>query len=352
MTLRSTTALTVDLSAIQNNFRLIAAKVGASCQVVSVVKADCYGLGMAEIAPALESAGCDFFYVAHIEEGLSLRKLTDKKIAVLNPLTADMIPEYKTEKLIPVLNSPEEVVLWADSGPAIWHVDTGMNRLGMRPEDAVQRVKNFPRPMMLMTHFACSDENAHPLNAEQVTLFDKVAADFPGIPQSLCNSSAIFRGKGWHRDQVRPGIALYGGNPVPERGNPMSPVVNLKARILQVRYAKARETVGYGASATLMRDSVLGTVGIGYADGLFRSVSGKSFFYWQSVPFPVLGRVSMDLSVVDLTDFPDGQRPQTGDWLEVLGPSQSADQLAGAAGTISYEVLTSLGPRCAKAYLK
>jgi hypothetical protein len=165
------------------------------------------------------------------------------------------------------------------------------------------------------------------------------------------NSSAIFRNPAWRRDQVRPGIALYGGNPVPEGANPMRPVVRLETRVLQIRAAKAGETVGYGASATLSRDSLLAVVGLGYADGFLRSGSGRASLYWNGKACPALGRVSMDLTAVDITDAgSDG--PKVGSWLEVLGESQSVDALAAAQGTISYEVLTSLGPRCRKAYLK
>lgn len=351
MTSRSTFHLTVDLPALQENYRLLAAKVGPSCQVAAVVKADCYGLGMMEIAPALEEVGCGFFYVAHLEEAIALRRITDKRIAVFNPVRESFAAEYAAHDLIPVLNSGEEVSIWGNSGPAIWHIDTGMNRLGMRPEEALALAGQAQNPALIMTHFACSDEERHEMNAGQVAAFDKVAQAFPGVPQSLCNSSAIFRNPAWRRDQVRPGIALYGGNPVPEGANPMRPVVRLETRVLQIRAAKAGETVGYGASATLSRDSLLAVVGLGYADGFLRSGSGRVSLYWNGKACPALGRVSMDLTAVDITDAgSDG--PKVGSWLEVLGESQSVDVLAAAQGTISYEVLTSLGPRCRKAYLK
>jgi alanine racemase len=239
-------------------------------------------------------------------------------------------------------------------------VDTGMNRLGLTVEEALAFAERNARERfidiaLVMSHLACADEPSHPLNRRQLESFQRVVAAFPGIESSLANSAGIFLGSDYHFDLVRPGIALYGGNPVNGTANPMKPVVTAEARISQIRHAKAGETVSYGATQTLARDTVIAVAQAGYADGYHRAASatgvalrgalpsgGQGFIAGRRVP--ILGRVTMDLTLFDITDLPMGS-VRDGDWIELFGRNVALDESAAAAGTISYELLTGLGRR-------
>lgn len=347
----SPTRITLDTAALQENYKRLTAHVPASCQVAAVVKANAYGLGVEVAVPALEQAGARFFYVAHFSEALAVRAVTGCPIAVLGGLPQGAAADYKHHKIIPVLNSPEDIAACPADLPAIWHIDTGMNRLGLRTEDVAtlaSRAKALP--LLMMTHFASSDDAASPFTAEQIRRFDACIAGLPKpfqlIPHSICNSSGVLRHPEAHRHQIRPGIALYGGNPTPEAANPMRPVVEIATKILQVRTGKAGETVGYNQTETLAADTQLATIGLGYADGFFRSGSGRAHLYWRGFPCKIMGRVSMDLITVAIGSLPPTcPPPQQGDWLEIIGPHQSVDHLGASLGTISYEVLTSLSHR-------
>lgn len=350
MTSYKSSRIILDHTALINNFKRLKQEVGKLCEVAGVVKANAYGLGTEIVIPALIEAGCTFFYVAHLEEAFEVRKLTSAPIAVLNGVPSGSENDFVANKFIPVLNSPDDIRAWSN-GPSIWHVDTGMNRLGLGTNEFSSALASTSHlPHILMTHFVASDEIDNPLSAEQVRKFDDVAKSLPNTAQSICNSSGIFRHSTWHRQQVRSGMALYGLNPTPETENPMHPVVRVETKILQTRHAKAGETVGYNATRSLNRDSILATVGLGYADGFLRSGSNRASLYWQGHSCPVVGRVSMDLIVVDLTDCPS-PLPHAGDWLEVIGPKQSADALATSLGTIGYEVFTSLSLRAERVTL-
>lgn len=344
--------LSINLQALAANYALLKSKVRETCLTAGVVKADAYGLGMAEILPALERQDCPFYFVATLDEAIALRKLTAKPIAALGGLYSGAEKEYLAHQIIPVMNSADEIERKAYEGPSIWHFETGMNRLGIRPEDVPMLIENgYSAPFMVMQHFACADEH-HALNETQAANFMRLAQHFPDAKRSICNSAAIFRNPHWHADMVRPGMALYGLNPTPDQPNPMRRVVTLETRLLQVKPGSARETVGYGATHVLPRDTVIGIVAIGYADGFLRSGSSKAFIYWNGYPCPVLGRVSMDLIAIDLGELPPtSPRPVPGDWLEVIGEHQSPDDLATACGTIGYEILTSLGDRAHRSYL-
>ncbi len=346
--------ITINTSALQDNFKILSSRVGDKCQMAAVVKANAYGLGVDITVPALEQAGAKFFYVAHFDEALEVRKLTQLPIAVLGGLPDGAGDDFKHYKIIPVLNSAEDIAICPADLPAIWHIDTGMNRLGLNTGDVANLSSHAKSlPLLMMTHFTSSDDLESPNTKQQIRKFDDCVAGLPKpfqiTPQSICNSSGIFRDPSWHRAQVRAGIALYGGNPTPETKNPMNAVVSLDARILQIRHAKAGSTIGYNQTATLTQDSILATVSIGYADGFLRSGSNRTKLYWHGHPCPVMGRVSMDLVVVDIGNLPTPCPPPTqGDWLEVLGTNQSADVLATDIGTISYEVLTSLSRRATR----
>ena len=333
--------LSIDLGAVVGNWRRLGAAHGAPC--AAVLKADGYGLGAAPVGRALAAAGCRHFFVAHLAEGLALRAALGPgaMVAVLNGFAAGA---DGAAGLTPVLNSLADVS--AHQGrPAILQLDTGMARLGVPPEECSQLAGL--QPLFLMTHLACADRSDHPLNAAQAGRFAAARALFPGVAASLAASSGIFLGPDFASDLARPGAALYGLNPTPGRPNPMLSVVRLEAPVLQVREIPAGTPVGYGASWVAERPSRVATVAAGYADGYLRALSGRAIASFQGQPVPLIGRVSMDLTTFDVTDLP-ALRP--GDALTLIGPGCTPDDLAERAGTIGYEILTSLGARYRRQY--
>lgn len=327
------TRLQVNHAALAANWQYLRDQApSASC--AAVVKANGYGLGIAHIAPPLWQAGCRTFFVAHAEEGVALRRLLPQAtIIVLHGVraqTADVLAQYE---LIPALKSHDDIRLWQKPG---WlHVDTGMNRLGFAPDD----LPAYDQALGVMSHFACSDEPVHFMNVQQLKAFRAVRAHYAGLPASLCNSSGIFLGPANHFDLLRPGVALYGVNPTPEQPNPMQPVVTVQVPVLQTRTIQAGETAGYGGTWMADRPTKLATIECGYADGFLRALSGRGMAAVQGVKVPFAGRVSMDLIILDVTDAPS---VKVGDAVELIGPTISVDEVAQAAGTIGYEVLTSL----------
>lgn len=360
--------LRVDLKAIAANYRLFQDKVVAHCTVAGVVKANAYGVGMAQIAKTLLAQGCAQFFVATLDEAVRLRDIApNTPIAVLGGLFKGAEGTYTAHNITPVLNSPDDITRWGAHAqkqgttlPAIIHVDTAMNRLGLSAAQAHALTQDLSRldgidVQIIMSHFACADEAEHSLTAAQATRFAEISKYFPQAKKSLANSSGLFRAADYHYDMVRPGYSLYGGNPTPEGANPMQAVVHLQARILQIRDCRAGESIGYGASHIFTQDTRTATIALGYADGFLRSNSqrdeGGACVYWHGHPCSVLGRVSMDLVSIDLSNLPkDTPAPQIGEGVEILGPHQSVDDLAKSAGTIGYEILTSLGARYRRIY--
>lgn len=337
--------LTIDLDAIAGNWRKLC-DLTAPAAVAGVVKADAYGLGMDRVAPALHRVGCSLFFVAGLEEGASLRALLpDIEIAVLSAPVEGFQTAYRDYRLLPVLNHPGDLAAWPGED-AVLHIDTGMTRLGLDPADAAALDRR--RFRLVMSHLACADEPDHPLNEVQRRLFAKLAARFDA-PASLANSSGIFLGPGYRFDTARPGMALYGLNPTPGEANPMQPVVSLEGRVLQVREVDRPLTVGYGATAEVRAGQRLATVAAGYADGYLRAASPRAGALLHGRRVPLVGRVSMDSIVVDVTGLPPGS-VKPGDWAVLIGEGMDADALAEAAGTIGYEVLTSLGARYARSW--
>lgn len=351
--------LTVDLAAIVANWRDLAAR-GAPGAVAGVVKADAYGLGMAAVAPALRDAGCRHFFVACLTEGLALRGILGPRpmIAVLEgfPPGAD-----GDAALVPVMNSLADVQAHAAAGRAcgvarraILHVDTGMARLGLDARELAALAADHAmlagvELLYVMTHLACADEPEHPLNALQAERFAAACAALPPARRSFANSSGLFLGPGFASDLARPGCALYGINPTPQAANPMRQVLRLDAPVLQVREIPAGASVGYGASWTAARPSRIATVAAGYADGYLRSLSGRAVAAFRGRPVPLVARVSMDLTTFDVTDMPG---IAAGDSLTLIGgPGCSPDEVAARAGTIGYEILTSLGSRYARRHI-
>jgi alanine racemase len=344
--------LRVDLAAIAANWRDLQAHHGAA--VAGVVKADAYGLGAGPVGRALRDAGCGFFFVAHLTEGLALREAIGPgpDIAVLNgfPPGAD-----GDAALLPVLNHLGDVEAHGRAGgPALLHLDTGMSRLGLDAREQAVLAQDRARLggltlRYVMTHLACADEPAHEMNEAQRARFAEAASRIaPGVPRSFANSSGIFLGPGFRSDLARPGCALYGINPTPNRPNPMRQVARVEAAVLQVRQIAAGDTVGYGASWRASEPRRIATVAAGYADGYLRSLSGRSLGLLHGRAAPLIGRVSMDLTTFDVTDIPEA-RP--GDRLTLIGgEGNTPDDIAARCGTIGYEVLTSLGRRYHRLY--
>ncbi len=363
--------LTIDLGALSQNYRILKDQVGNDCGVAGVLKASAYGLGMKEVAETLKKQGCTQFFVATLDEALELREFDKKSpLAVLGGLFHGQESTYTDQNLIPVLNSPDDIARWNKWGQdnnkkfqAFLHLDTGMNRLGLNNREFDHLLENTDMLknidiQMIMSHFVAADDWAQgwakELTIAQADLFSERAVRFsrryPNVKKSLANSSGVFRNDHYHHDMVRPGYALYGGNPTPEKDNPMKPIVSLNTRILQIREARQYETIGYGASHKFKKDTRTATIAVGYADGFLRSASNKAVVYYNNQACPVIGRVSMDLVTIDISKTKVNQ-PKQGDAVEILGKSQSIDDLAKTAGTIGYEILTSLGHRYKREYM-
>jgi alanine racemase len=354
--LSETALLTVDLFALTQNWRRLAERC-APAECAAVVKANAYGLGLEPVMRALLAAGCDTFFVATVFEGERARAVSKEAIVyVLDGLAPGAAPRLKAAGLRPVLNSLAEIGEWSDAGAAALHFDTGMNRLGLAPGEAGAAAAAFSRgaaPCLVMSHFVSAQSPNDPRNARQIEAFAAIRAHFPGVPASLCNSSGIFLPSKPHLDLARPGYALYGGNPTPGQPNPMRAALRLEARILATREIDAGECVGYDATWTATRRTRLATIGAGYADGLpIGASSGLSRPPAEALVAgrrrPIVGRVSMDFVVLDVTEAPEAKR---GDWVEILGEEIGVDDLAARAGTIGYEILTRLGARYARRYV-
>ena len=342
--------LEIDLGAIAANWRLLST-LHPSGPTAAVLKADAYGLGAERVAPALFAAGCRHFFVAHLLEALAVRPLVPgAMLAVLDGLLPGEAPEYAAHGIVPVLGSLADIAAWR--GPALLHVDTGMNRLGLsRAEldclaDEPDRLGGIEL-LYVMTHLVSSELPDDPINAAQLRRFREACARLPPASRSLANSSGMFLGPGFGSDLARPGAALYGINPTGADPNPMQAVAALRARILQTRTIAPGETVGYNGAWTAVRPSRIGTVAAGYADGLPRSLTNRGAACFDGRAVPLVGRVSMDLTTFDLTDEPAAQ---AGDWLELIGPGMPVDRVAALAGTNGYEILTGLGRRYRRVY--
>ena len=350
--------LAIDLDAIAANWRTLGARHPGS--VAAVVKANAYGLGAARVAPHLHAQGCRHFFVAHPAEALALRPLLPgAMLAVLNGLWPGVEHELAAAGIAPVLGSLDEIGRWSALAarlgralPALLHVDTGMNRLGLGAQetDAVAadpgRLTGIDL-LYVMTHLVSAELPDDGMNLRQRDRFSAACACLPTAPRSLANSSGMFLGPGFASDLARPGAALYGINPTPGRPNPMRPVVRLRARVLQLRAVPPGETIGYNGQWTARRPSWIATVSVGYADGYPRALSNRATAFFDDCPVPLVGRVSMDLSTFDVTDAP-GVQP--GAWLDLIGPHHDVDAVAGLAGTNGYDILTSLGARYPRTY--
>ena len=352
--------LTIDLAAVRENYNILKRAVnGVEC--AAVVKANGYGLGADKIGPTLVKAGCTKFFVAHLEEGIKLRNYVgDAEIHILGGLLPGVSDAYRDHQLIPVIGSLREFTIWSsytkDSNlPCDIHVDTGMLRLGL-PPDELRQIADNPELLVglnisnVLSHLASADELESSQTGKQLKAYKEARDILPMGNACLANSSGIFFGTPYHFDMVRPGVALYGANPIPNSKNPMQPAINLKARIVQTREARVGDTVGYGAGHKVTGHSKIATLAVGYADGYLRSLSSNAFGYIGEHRIPLVGRVSMDLITFDVTQVPVNLCT-VGAWVELIGPNHSVDDLANEGGTIGYEVLTSLGSRYHRVYI-
>jgi alanine racemase len=365
---RAGAVLTVDLAAIVENWRILKKRARSGCDVGAVVKADAYGLGLEQVAHALKLAGCQTYYVAHLDGAIALRQVLGPgpRIANLNGPNRGTERDHVAHRIMPVLSTPEQIKTWCAYATkeevlleSIVQVDTGMNRLGLSAREFDAHLADPDRflglhPQMFMSHLACADEPAHAMNKQQLerfrTMLGAFRTRFPDAKASLANSSGIFLGTDWHFDYARPGAALYGVNPTPGQANPMLPVVNLKARIIQVRRVDTPGHVGYGAAAPVREGAKLATVSMGYADGYLRSLSASGVAVLDGIKVPVMGRVSMDLITFDVSNVPESAA-QPGNFIDILSHVVTVDDVARAAGTIGYEILTALGHRFHRRYL-
>jgi alanine racemase len=357
--------LTVDLGAMVSNWQDLARRSMPS-ECAAVIKADGYGCGTDPVARALAAAGCRTFFVADLAEARHVRAVAPEPVIyVLNGLLPGTADAFAAVRARPVIGSLVELAEWDAfctangwRGGAALHVDTGMNRLGVSAEEAIAlapRIRAANHGInLLMSHLACAEEPDHPLNERQMNLFREVRLLYRGIPSSLANSSGIFLGNAAHCDMVRPGAALFGINPTPGHRNPMRPVIELQARVLQVRTVPKGETVGYNATWAAKHLARIAIVAVGYADGYPRAASATDAAPGASAIVsgtrcPLAGRVSMDLLAIDVTALPD-HSVRRGDLVTLIGGDIGVDALAAAAGTIGYEILTSLGSRYRRAY--
>ena len=367
---QSSGVLTIDLTALADNWRALARRA-APAECAAVVKADAYGVGAEAAAPALHAAGCRQFFVAQLSEGARVRAALGPtrpaRIYVLNGLQAGADPraDYLAHDLAPAIGSEEELARWAvvaasQPAPCALHLDTGMNRLGFASLAALEAaVARFGRDALgvdlLMSHFVSAEEPHNPLNAIQIARFDEARAAFRGLPASLANSSGAFLGARAAYDLIRPGYALYGGNPTPGAPNPMKRVVSLEVAIQQTRWIEAGDTVGYNQQWAAARRTRLATLLAGYADGLPRgagAIDGKpgADVVIAGRRCPLVGRMSMDLCIADVTELPENAaRP--GVAAQLLGDVIGVDEFAQRSGTIGYHLLTSLGTRYHRRYV-
>lgn len=352
-----TALLDIDLGAVAENWRYLAGL--SQGETAAVVKADAYGLGAARVAPVLAEAGCKIFFTAHLAEAVALRAmLPQARILALNGLMPHTPADFIAHDIMPVLGSLAELALWRAAAvrlehrlPAFLHIETGMNRLALTARE-LTALRDAPELLegvsvdTVLTHLVAADTPPDERNQRQLQEFLAKAAQFPGAKRSIANSPGIFLGPEYHLGLIRPGAALYGLNTSPAQPARMRPVVTLSAPILQIHDIPAGAAVGYGGSWRAKRPSRIAVLGVGYADGLHRTLTNRGSAYFDDTPVPLVGRVSMDLATFDVTDVP----ANPGDLLVLLDSRHGADELGHEAGTIGYEILTSLGRRYQRRY--
>ena len=349
--------LVIDVDAIVSNYQTLRSKL-TNAHCAATLKANAYGLGIKKIAPALDKAGCPTFFVATLDEAVELRKiLTSKRksILVLNGFLTGTGSIFKQYNITPVLNNLCQLEKWVDFNTtlkerqkAALHLDTGMNRLGLDNTD-LRRLMNNPQILikaniyMLLSHLACSDEPKNPMNKNQLLEFNSWIKHLPSMTASFANSGGIYLGEKFHFDLVRPGLALYGSVPG-HLQNDLKNCISLYGRVLQLREVDKGQVIGYGGTYKLPKKARIATIGVGYADGYQRVLSGSSTVFHRGFPLPLVGRISMDSITVDISSLPDNNLKE-GDFVELLGKHFTIDQAASLAQTVPYEMITGLGRR-------
>lgn len=351
--------LRIDLAAVAANYRLLS-RIAAGAETAAMLKANAYGIGLTHAARTLEAAGCKTFFTATVDEGVAARAaLPGRDIYILSGFAAGLADVFHEHGLRPVLNSLAQVQEWRaeGGGPAALHIDTGINRLGL--EDAgMAALTAGPAPLsfdvtIIMSHLACADTPGHPLNKTQLQRFRDWTAKLKTLPRcqnaqlSLANSAGILLGPDYHFDLVRPGLGVYGGNPIPSRPNPLAGVFALYGRIVQVRQVPKGECVGYGATFTAGDGCRIAVVDVGYADGYLRAFGNKAEALVRGRRVAVAGRVSMDMITLDVTGLED---VTAGDPALLLGGEITLEEAAEVSGLTSYELLTLLGDRYNRVY--
>ena len=339
--------LRVNLDKIASNYSYLRSLGNKNC--AAVVKANAYGLGVKQVAKTLFTNNCTEFFVATLAEGIELREiLPTANIFVFHGVRQSEVAEFLHHSLMPVLNDLAQVEIWSEAGKYALHFDTGMCRLGLEFSD-IKNLRISPNLQLIMSHLACANEPQNQKNAEQLELFRKITQYFPNIPASFANSSGVFLGQDYHFDLLRPGCSLYGISPNTTLPNPMQNVVTLSAPVLQYRRIEKDQTVGYGASAIIKKGSILATVEIGYADGFLRTLGNKINGYVKNIKTPLIGRVSMDMVSVDVTNVPE-YLLSNNLRIEFINDIQPVDFIAETAQTIGYEIFTRIGSRVKRVY--
>jgi alanine racemase len=359
----TTAQLTVRLGSLAANFRE-ALRRSAPAAVAPVIKANAYGMGLAPVAHALVNAGADTFFVARLEEGIAIRELLPReRIFVLDGIGDGAASALLSHALTPVLNSLEEIAEWSALArrehrelDAALQIDTGMNRSGLSHQELAEVAGDVRHSLaginlvLVMSHLARADEPDREMNWDQLARFRAALALLPPAPASFAASAGIELGRDYLFDMVRPGIGIYGGNPIVSRLNPYRTVAVLSGRILQVRAIQEGDTVGYGAGFTATRPSVIATVAAGYADGLMRVIAQRGRAAISGYYVPYAGRISMDLTILDVSNVPE-HALKRGTEVEFMGDTVTLEELADAAGTITHEILASIGPRAQRHYV-
>ncbi|SLN34633.1 Alanine racemase [Falsiruegeria litorea R37] len=341
----STARLTIDLGALADNWRALDAKT--SVETAAVVKADGYGLDAGRVSRALADAGARHFFVAAAEEGIAVRRAVGPgpRVSVFSGHMAGDRDVLRDNNLTPMINSVDQMLRHVEELPGHAfgiQLDTGMNRLGMEPDEwaALREIALQQNPVLIMSHLACADEPGHEMNRKQLRVFKEMTSELDA-PKSLAATGGLLMGPDYHFDLCRPGVGLYGGEPYDEA----KAVVTVDIPVIQIRDVAVGETVGYSNKWTAQRPSRIATIAAGYADGLIRAIGNGIDVYVGDIACPVVGRVSMDMITVDITDI-EG----TPDAVQILNRRQTVDDLAEAAETIGYEILTSMGRRYARHY--
>ena len=345
----TTPEMRINLEALASNYEIF--REATNGQTGAVVKANAYGFGLAEVVSRLEECGCRTFFVATLDEAAALVHASRSSVYLLGTFADhDQLQQISELNAIPVLHDLEQLRMWSEitEQPCALFFNTGMNRLGLRVDQIdIDWVRHRLRVCLLMTHLACADEPEHPMNQAQFKQFEQVRGEFPDVPTSIGNSAAILNDPRYQGDITRPGIGLYGGNPYMYLPNPTSVVATCTAPLIASYPVREGEAIGYGSTYTTERDTHIGVLGMGYADGIPRRDGANLTFNLQGESYPVVGRVSMDFVTVDLANKPN---IPTGSQFEWFGDNQSVDHVAKSLQTISYEIFTGLGSRVKRIY--